>query len=58
MLTDHAALPQFTCTHHWRDGDVVMWDNIATTHRATEYDDLTYIRDTRRITVLKRKMAD
>jgi taurine dioxygenase len=26
-LLDHATRPQFIYTHHWRDGDLVMWDN-------------------------------
>ena len=28
------AQPRFLYTHHWRPGDVVMWDNFATQHNA------------------------
>ncbi len=30
----HVARPEFVYTHHWRPGDVVIWDNFATQHRA------------------------
>lgn len=33
-LLAHATQPQFVYTHHWRAGDVVMWDNRALLHRA------------------------
>jgi len=33
-LLDHATQPQFVYTHHWRDGDLVMWDNRCLLHRA------------------------
>ena len=32
-LTAAATQPDRTYLHHWRDGDVVMWDNRATMHR-------------------------
>lgn len=57
-LTAHATQPKFVFTHQWRPGDVVMWDNLATMHRATEFDDLSHVRDMRRATVLEREMAD
>ena len=28
-----ATRPEFTYRHHWRTGDVLMWDNRATMHR-------------------------
>ena len=28
-----ATRPEFTYEHHWRTGDVLMWDNRATMHR-------------------------
>ena len=28
-----ATQPEFTYQHHWRSGDVLMWDNRATMHR-------------------------
>ncbi len=33
-LLEHATTPQFVYTHHWQDGDLVMWDNRALLHRA------------------------
>ena len=29
----------------------MMWDNRCTMHRGTDYDDLRYVRDMRRVTV-------
>jgi alpha-ketoglutarate-dependent 2,4-dichlorophenoxyacetate dioxygenase len=34
-----------------------MWDNLATMHRATPFEDKKYKRDMRRVTVLEREMA-
>jgi len=50
-LTAFATQPQFVYAHQWRVGDVVMWDNLATMHRATPFDDQRYRRDVRRTTV-------
>jgi alpha-ketoglutarate-dependent taurine dioxygenase len=33
-LLDHATAPCFTYAHRWRPGDLVMWDNRCTLHRA------------------------
>lgn len=33
-LFDHMTQPRFTYTHRWRLGDLVMWDNWGTVHRA------------------------
>jgi taurine dioxygenase len=33
-LLTHATRPDFIYTHHWRPGDLVMWDNRALLHRA------------------------
>jgi alpha-ketoglutarate-dependent 2,4-dichlorophenoxyacetate dioxygenase len=49
-LIEHATQPRFVYTHHWRVGDLVMWDNRCTMHRAREYDD-TQVRDMHRTTV-------
>jgi taurine dioxygenase len=32
FLYRHAARPELTCRHRWRDGDVLMWDNRAVQH--------------------------
>lgn len=50
-LIAHATQPQYLYRHRWRQGDVVMWDNRCTMHRATDYDDLRWRRDFRRATV-------
>ncbi|HEX6003805.1 MAG TPA: TauD/TfdA family dioxygenase [Burkholderiales bacterium] len=34
-LYAHCTRPEFVYRHQWRVGDVVMWDNCATLHRAT-----------------------
>lgn len=50
LLYEHQTQPEFTLRHHWRDGDVVMWDNRATMHYATDdYGDAE--RRMRRITL-------
>ncbi|MEN9504238.1 MAG: hypothetical protein RI958_164 [Actinomycetota bacterium] len=36
MLYEHATQPELTLRHHWRAGDVVMWDNRATMHYAAD----------------------
>ncbi len=33
-LIDHATQPQFTYRHRWQAGDILMWDNRCTMHRA------------------------
>ena len=33
-LLRHATQPRFTYAHRWRAGDLVMWDNRCTLHRA------------------------
>ncbi len=37
-LRDWATQPQFTYRHKWTVGDLVIWDNTGTMHRATPYD--------------------
>ena len=36
-LRDFATRPEFTYSHEWKVGDLVMWDNTGTLHRATQY---------------------
>jgi alpha-ketoglutarate-dependent 2,4-dichlorophenoxyacetate dioxygenase len=50
-LTAFSTQPQFVYSHVWHVGDVVMWDNLASMHRATPFDDQKYRRDMRRTTV-------
>jgi len=56
-LTAHAIQPQFTYTHRWRVGDLVLWDNRCTMHRGTEFDDLRWPRDMQRATTSDRPDA-
>jgi alpha-ketoglutarate-dependent taurine dioxygenase len=37
-LRDWATQPQFVYRHKWSVGDLVMWDNTGTMHRAMPYD--------------------
>jgi alpha-ketoglutarate-dependent taurine dioxygenase len=36
-LRDYATEPQFVYRHKWKVGDLVIWDNTGTMHRATPY---------------------
>ncbi len=51
-LTEHATQPRFVYSHRWQVGDFVIWDNRATMHRATNFDDKKYRRKLRRTTTL------
>jgi alpha-ketoglutarate-dependent 2,4-dichlorophenoxyacetate dioxygenase len=51
-LMEHATKPQFVYRHKWRVGDLVIWDNRATMHRGTPYDDTKHRRELRRVTTL------
>lgn len=37
-LREWATGPEFTYSHEWQVGDLVMWDNTGTMHRAEAYD--------------------
>ena len=56
-LNAFATQPKFVFAHRWRVGDVVIWDNLATMHRATPFDDRTHIRDMRRTTCRERPVT-
>jgi alpha-ketoglutarate-dependent 2,4-dichlorophenoxyacetate dioxygenase len=49
-LTEHATQPQFVYRHRWRTGDLVVWDNRTTMHRARRFRP-GEIRDVRRTTL-------
>jgi alpha-ketoglutarate-dependent 2,4-dichlorophenoxyacetate dioxygenase len=51
-LIEHATRPEFVYRHAWRVGDLVIWDNRATMHRARPFDDTTHRRELRRVTTL------
>ena len=41
QLLEHLTRPEFSFTQRWRRGDLVVWDNAATQHRATfDYGDI------------------
>jgi alpha-ketoglutarate-dependent 2,4-dichlorophenoxyacetate dioxygenase len=51
-LIEHATQREFVYRHAWRVGDLVIWDNRATMHRATPFDDATHRRELHRVTTL------
>jgi taurine dioxygenase len=38
ILWSHATAPAFTWHHHWRAGDLLLWDNRAVLHRRDPFD--------------------
>jgi alpha-ketoglutarate-dependent 2,4-dichlorophenoxyacetate dioxygenase len=48
-LIEHATQPKFIHAHKWREGDLVIWDNRCTMHRARPFD-TSKVRDLRRVT--------
>lgn len=48
-LLEHATQREFVFRHHWRQHDLVMWDNRCTLHRGRRYD-LGAARELRRCT--------
>src|SRR6266481_1720016 len=51
-LIEHATRSELVYRHSWRPGDLVIWDNRATMHRALPFDDTKYRRELRRVTTL------
>jgi alpha-ketoglutarate-dependent 2,4-dichlorophenoxyacetate dioxygenase len=49
-----ATQPPYVFAHEWSVGDVLIWDNLATMHRATPFNDQQYVRDMRRTTCRER----
>jgi taurine dioxygenase len=47
-----AVHPDLTYEHHWKAGQLLVWDNRCVMHRATAYDPATQRRVVRRCTVL------
>jgi len=52
-LIEFATQPQFVFRRRWHVGDLVIWDNRCTMHRATPFDATDHVRDMRRTTVLE-----
>jgi alpha-ketoglutarate-dependent 2,4-dichlorophenoxyacetate dioxygenase len=51
-LIEFATQPQFVCRHKWQVGDLVIWDNRCTMHRATPFATADHVRDMRRTTII------
>ena len=51
-LMEHATQREFVYAHEWRPGDLVIYDNRATMHRARPFDDAAHRRELRRVTTL------
>lgn len=51
QLIEHIARPEFCYFHTWSEGDLVVWDNRTTLHKAERYDMTRYRRVFRRTTV-------
>lgn len=51
-LMEHATQREFVYTHRWQSGDMVMWDNRCTMHRACAYD-AGQVRELHRTTVME-----
>jgi alpha-ketoglutarate-dependent 2,4-dichlorophenoxyacetate dioxygenase len=51
-LMEFATQPQFVYRHKWQVGDLVIWDNRCTMHRATPFDATGQVRDLRRTTII------
>ena len=50
-LMEFATQPEFVYSHRWRAGDLIVWDNRCTMHRATPYAEMTERRVLYRTTV-------
>ena len=50
-LTEFATQRAFVYAHHWRQWDLVIWDNRSTMHRARPYRRPRFPRDMRRVTL-------
>ena len=52
VLRDVDDTAAFVYAHEWRAGDLVIYDNRATMHRARPFDDGAHRRELRRVTTL------
>jgi alpha-ketoglutarate-dependent taurine dioxygenase len=50
-LRAHATQPKYVYRHTWQPGDMLMWDNRCTLHRATYLDNATQQRRLHRTTI-------
>jgi len=54
-LLARITAPAFTVVWKWREGDLVVWDNRATLHTGSGYDEKKYVREMWRTTILLEK---
>jgi len=52
-LYSFATREKFIYVHRWQQGDLVIWDNRCTLHRATPLETSAYKRDVRRTTIME-----
>jgi taurine dioxygenase len=50
-IVDFATGPEFTYTHRWAPGDVVIWDNRNSMHKACPFDEVNTRRRMHRTTI-------
>ena len=50
-INSHIGKPEFRYVHKWRVGDLLVWDNRCTLHRARPYRVFEHKRDMRRATI-------
>ena len=50
-LCDFAMQPKFTYVHKWRPGDVLIWDNRSSMHKAMPFDEVNGRRRMHRTTI-------
>ena len=50
-LQAFATQPRFVYIHRWQAGDVILWDNRSSMHRATAYDEVNHRRLMYRTTI-------
>lgn len=50
-LTEFATQPKYRYAHKWRNGDIAVWDNGCTMHRATPFEEFKYRRVMKRTSV-------
>ena len=51
-LMEHATQAAFVYRHVWQPFDLLIWDHLASVHRATRFDDGVHRRELRRVTTL------
>ena len=51
-LMAFATQPRFVCAHKWQAGDLVIWDNRCTMHRASPFDSRAHKRELHRTTII------